>query len=73
VEENNAAEISRRMNRVYGTNFVRNGAVREWYRKLKDCQNVAHGEAGRGHMLAKTLFSNFTKWLETEMEVTFSF
>ncbi|GBN56640.1 hypothetical protein AVEN_244793-1 [Araneus ventricosus] len=35
-EGNNAAEIHRRMSRVYGKNFISDGVVREWCKKFKD-------------------------------------
>lgn len=48
AEGHSAAEIHRRMSRVYGENFMSDGAVREWCRKFKDGRNDVHDEGGQG-------------------------
>ncbi len=48
AEGHSAAEIHRRMSRVYGENFMSDGVVREWCRKFKDGRNDVHDEGGQG-------------------------
>lgn len=43
-----AAEIHRRMCKVYGQNFMSEGCVREWCRKFRDGRTDVHGEGGQG-------------------------
>ena len=44
VEGNSAAEIHRRMSRVYGETFMSDGVVREWCRKFKGGRTDVHDE-----------------------------
>ncbi|XP_046407890.1 histone-lysine N-methyltransferase SETMAR-like [Ischnura elegans] len=48
AEGHSAAEIHRRMSRVYGENFMSDGVAREWCRKFKDGRNDVHDEGGQG-------------------------
>ena len=43
-----AAEIHRRMSKVYGENFMSVDSVREWYRKFKEGRTDVHDEGGHG-------------------------
>ncbi|GBN44531.1 hypothetical protein AVEN_273600-1 [Araneus ventricosus] len=48
ADGNSAAEIHRRMSRVYGKIFMSDCAVREWCRKFKHCRTDTHDEEGQG-------------------------
>ncbi|XP_035233307.1 uncharacterized protein LOC118205125 [Stegodyphus dumicola] len=48
AEGNSAAEIHRRMSRVYGNSFMSDGVVREWCRNFKDGRTDVHDEGGQG-------------------------
>ena len=48
AEGNSAAEIHRRLCRVYGDGVMSDGSVREWCRKFKDGRTEVHDEEGRG-------------------------
>lgn len=54
AEGNNAAEIYRRMFRVYGENCVSDGVVHEWCRKFKDGRADVHDEGGQGRKTVAT-------------------
>ncbi|XP_035204431.1 uncharacterized protein LOC118179366 [Stegodyphus dumicola] len=54
AEENSAAEIPRRMSRVYGNSFMSDGVVREWCRKFKDGRTDVHDEGGQGRKSVAT-------------------
>jgi len=43
----NAAEIHRRLCRVYGDNFMGDSCVREWCRKFRDGRTDVHDEGGQ--------------------------
>ena len=48
AEGPSAAEIHRRMNKVYGENFMSDGSVREWCSKFKEGRTNIHDEGGHG-------------------------
>jgi len=50
AEGHSAAEIYRRMSKVYGENFMSDGSVREWCRKFKEGQTDFHDEGGHRRM-----------------------
>ena len=50
AEGHSAAEIHRRMSKVYGENFMSDGSVREWCRKFKKGRTDVHDEGGHGRM-----------------------
>lgn len=54
AEGNSAAEIHRRMSRVYGESFISDGVVREWCRKFKDGRTDVHDEGGQGRKSVAT-------------------
>ncbi|XP_035228430.1 histone-lysine N-methyltransferase SETMAR-like [Stegodyphus dumicola] len=54
AEGNSAAEIHRRMSRVYRSSFMSNGVVCEWCRKFKDVQTNVHDEGGQGRKSVAT-------------------
>ncbi|GBM16747.1 hypothetical protein AVEN_9346-1 [Araneus ventricosus] len=54
AEGNKAAEIHRRINRVYGENFMSEGVLREWCRKFKDEQTTVHDEGRQGRKSVTT-------------------
>ncbi|GBM91147.1 hypothetical protein AVEN_49667-1 [Araneus ventricosus] len=68
ADENIAAEIHRRMNRVYGKNFRSDGGVRECGRKFKDGRIDIKDEEDKTANLSqqKILFNEF---LQTSTEV----
>ncbi|KFM74683.1 hypothetical protein X975_23290, partial [Stegodyphus mimosarum] len=47
AEGNSAAEIHRRMSRVYGDSFMSDCVVREWCRKFKDGRTDVHDEGSQ--------------------------
>ena len=47
AEGHSAAEIHRRMSKVYGENFLSDGSVREWCRKFKEGRTDVH-DGGHG-------------------------
>jgi len=47
AEGRSAAEIHRRMSKMYGENFMSDGSVREWCRKFKGRTDVHDGGHGR--------------------------
>ena len=53
-EGSSAAEIHRRMSKVYGENFMSDGSVREWCRKFKGRTDV-HDEGGHGRKSVATV------------------
>lgn len=54
VEGNSAAEVHRRMLRVYGENCVSDGVLREWCQKFKDGRTDIHHEEGQGRKSVTT-------------------
>lgn len=48
AEGHSAADIHRRMSRVYGEKFMSEGVVREWCRNFKDGRTDVHDEGGQG-------------------------
>jgi transposase len=48
TEGQSAAEIHRRLCRVYGDNVMSDSCVREWYRKFRDGRTDVHDEGGQG-------------------------
>ena len=55
AEGRSAAEIHRRMSKVYGENFMRDGSVREWCRKFKKGRTDVHDEGGHGRKSVATV------------------
>ena len=55
AEGRSAAEIHRRMSKVYGDNFMSDGSVREWCRKFKDGRTDVHDEGGHGRKSVATV------------------
>jgi len=47
-EGQSAAEIHRRLCRVYGDNVMSDSCVREWSRKFRDGRTDVHDEGGQG-------------------------
>ncbi|XP_035228515.1 uncharacterized protein LOC118200664 [Stegodyphus dumicola] len=54
AEGNSAAEIHRKMSRVYVNSFMSDGVVREWCRKFKDGRTDVHDEGGQGRKSVAT-------------------
>lgn len=50
-----AAEIHRRMSRIYGEEFMSDGCVREWCRKFKEGRTDVHDEGGQGRKSVATV------------------
>ena len=50
-----AAEIHRRMSKVYGENFMSDGSVRERCRKFKEGRTDVHDEGGHGRKSVATV------------------
>jgi transposase len=48
AERQSAAEIHRRLCRVYGDNVMSDSSVREWCRKFRDGRTDVHDEGGQG-------------------------
>jgi hypothetical protein len=48
AEGQSAAEIHRRLCRVYDDNVMSDGCVREWCRKFRDGRTDVHDEGGQG-------------------------
>uniref|UniRef100_A0A1Y1L879 Mos1 transposase HTH domain-containing protein n=1 Tax=Photinus pyralis TaxID=7054 RepID=A0A1Y1L879_PHOPY len=48
AEGHNAAEIHRRMSKVYGDNFMSDSMVRKWCREFKEGRTDVHDEGGQG-------------------------
>ena len=48
AEGQSAAEIDRRLCRVYGDNVMSDSSVREWCRKFRDGRTDVHDEGGQG-------------------------
>jgi transposase len=48
AEGQSAAEIHRRLCRVYGDNVMSGSSVREWCRKFRDGRTDVHDEGGQG-------------------------
>jgi transposase len=55
AEGRSAAEIHRRMSKVYGENFMSDGSVREWCRKFKEGRTDVHDEGGHGRKSVATV------------------
>ena len=55
AEGRSAAEIHRRMSKVYSENFMGNGSVWEWCRKFKEGWTNVHDEAGHGRKSVATV------------------
>ncbi|GBN64935.1 hypothetical protein AVEN_23301-1 [Araneus ventricosus] len=53
AEGNSAAEIHRRMSRVYSENFKSDGVVRERRRKFKNGLTDVHDEEGQGRKFCR--------------------
>lgn len=54
AEGNTAAEIHRRLCRVYGDGVMSDGSVRQWCRTFKNGRSEVHDEEGRGRHSALT-------------------
>jgi hypothetical protein len=54
AEGQSAAEIHRRLCRVYGGNVMSDSCVREWCRKLEDGRTDVHEEGAQGQHLIVT-------------------
>jgi transposase len=48
AEGQSAAEIHRRLCRVYGDNVMNDSCVRKWCRKFRDGRTDVHDEGGQG-------------------------
>ena len=53
AEGRSAAEIHRRMSKVYGESFMSDGSVREWCRKFKEGRTDVH-DGGHGRKSVAT-------------------
>ncbi|XP_031327821.1 protein GVQW3-like [Photinus pyralis] len=54
AEGHNAAEIHRRMSKVYGDNFMSDSMVRKWFREFKEGRTDVHDEGGQGRKSVAT-------------------